>query len=86
MWRLTGSLHKMSGKMPLPHEAEASAEIARTFGPELDAMTRLHEVVVGMMCVDSWTIGKRGLDPIVSDDHGFTFKSMQDIQSDTNPL
>ena len=51
--------------MTLPHEAEAIADIAMKYRSELDAMTALHNAVVGMMSTGSWTIGKRGLNRIV---------------------
>ena len=55
------------GNMALPHEAEAIADISRTFAAELEAMTRLHNAVVDMMSVGSWTIGKRGIDGLLFD-------------------
>jgi hypothetical protein len=51
--------------MSLPHEAEVIADIATKYPAELDAMARLHDAVVGMMSVGSWTIGRRGLDRLV---------------------
>jgi hypothetical protein len=51
--------------MSLPHEAEVIADIASRYRNELDAMTGLHDAVVGMMSVGRWTIGKRGLDALV---------------------
>jgi hypothetical protein len=54
--------------MALPHEAEAITDIATTYRGELDAMTALHDAVVGMMSQTSWSIGKgRGLDRLTGE-------------------
>jgi uncharacterized protein DUF5677 len=49
----------------LPHEAEVTAEIANKYRAQLDAMTALHEAVVGMLTVGSWKISKPGPDWVV---------------------
>ena len=51
--------------MSLPHEGEVQADIATEYRAELDAMTALHDTVVRIMSVGSWTVPKRGLDDIV---------------------
>jgi hypothetical protein len=43
----------------LPHESEAQAEIGVTYQPYIDRMAALHDAVVGMMTVDTWTIRNR---------------------------
>lgn len=51
----------------LPHEAEAQAAIATKYRVQIDAMTKLHDTVVGMMTAGSWRITKtRGLSPMVA--------------------
>lgn len=47
--------------MTLPHEVEVIADIAAKFRTELDAMTELHNAVIGMMSNGSWTYSKPGL-------------------------
>lgn len=42
----------------LPHEAEAQASVSAKYEPYIARMTTLHDAVVGMMTVDSWTITK----------------------------
>ena len=42
----------------LPHEAEAQAAIGEKYRAELDAMTRLHDTVISMMTIGSWTVQK----------------------------
>jgi len=49
----------------LPHEAEAQADIASRFANELQAMTDLHNAVMGTMLSSSWKIGKPGHDAYV---------------------
>lgn len=53
----------------LPHETEVIGEIARKYRVQLEAMTALHDAVVGMMTAGSWTIpknrAKRGIDRFV---------------------
>ena len=51
--------------MALPHETEVMAEIATAYRVQLDAMTGLHDAVVGMMTAGSWTFSKPGLTPLV---------------------
>lgn len=50
--------------MSLPHEAEVIADIAAKYRSELDAMAGLHDAVIGMMSVGSWTIAEVGLRPV----------------------
>lgn len=49
----------------LPHEAEATAEIATKYRAQLDAMTALHDPAISLLKAGSWTIGKPGLDRVV---------------------
>lgn len=49
----------------LPHEAEVTTEIATKYRDQLRAMTALHDAVISMLTVDSWKIGKPGLDRVV---------------------
>lgn len=52
--------------MTLLHEAEVIADIATAYRTELDAMTGLHDAVVGMISAGQWKIGRRrGLDRLV---------------------
>jgi|ERR1051326_1725190 hypothetical protein len=51
--------------MTLPHETEVIADIANKYHKELNAMTELHNAVIGMMSQGSWTTGKRGLNRAV---------------------
>lgn len=68
--------------MSLPHEAEVIADIATKYRAELDAMTGLHDAVVGMMSADSWTIGKRGLDgPTIETVIGLLTKACKTFRS-----
>jgi hypothetical protein len=53
--------------MSLPHEAEVFADITAKYRPELDAMAKLHDAVVGMMLAGTWTIGRRGINQLVLD-------------------
>ena len=51
----------------LPHEAEAQAAIAAKYRVQIDAMTKLHDTVVGMMTAGKWTVTKtRGVTPLVA--------------------
>lgn len=51
----------------LPHEAEAQAAIAANYRVQIDAMTKLHDTIVGMMTAGSWTVTKiRGVTPLVA--------------------
>jgi hypothetical protein len=49
----------------LPHEGEVATEIATKYRVQLDAMTALHDAVVGMLTAGSWKTAKPGLDRIV---------------------
>lgn len=49
----------------LPHEAEVTVEIENKYRAQLQAMTALHEAVIGMLTVGSWKIGKPGLNCVV---------------------
>jgi hypothetical protein len=52
--------------MSLPHEIAVAGEIATNYRVQLDAMTKLHDVVVGMLSTGSWNIrNTRGLNPLV---------------------
>jgi hypothetical protein len=51
----------------LPHESDAQAEIAQKYRVQLDAMTKLHDTVVGMMSAGSWQVQKtRGVNLLVA--------------------
>jgi uncharacterized protein (DUF1778 family) len=43
----------------LPHEAEVTAEIAKKYRVQLDAMMALHDAVVSMMTAGSWKLDLR---------------------------
>ena len=52
----------------LPHETEVRVEIASKYRTQLDAMTGLHDAVMGMLVGGSWTVRKtRGLAPFVAE-------------------
>jgi hypothetical protein len=67
----------------LPHEVEASNEIALRYRAQLDAMTRLHDGVM-MLTAGSWTRSKPGLNSLVMETTiglltkaGKTFRAIQ---------
>lgn len=71
----------------LPHEAEVTVEIENKYRAQLQAMTALHEAVIGMLTVGSWKIGKPGLKLCRRGDHvGAVDKSLQDLSDDPDPV